>query len=413
LTALKREIAQVFRREYGRAVAVLVRSLGDIGFAEEAVQDAFAAALAHWPESGIPPAPAGWIITTARNRAIDRLRRERTRDARHAAAVELAEPADEGDHDVADERLRLMFTCCHPALAAEAQVALTLKLLGGLTTAEIARAFLVPEATMAQRLSRAKAKIRDAGIPYRVPEIPELRERLAAVLAVVYLVFNEGYGAAQGDELLRVELTDEALRLGRLLHELLPGEPEVAGLLALMLLIDARRAARTDESGAFVRLGEQERARWNRELIAEGQALLRECLARNDPGPYQLQAAINAVHSDAREPAATDWRQILALYDQWMTLAPGALVALNRAVAVAQVEGAELALRLVDELDLPRYHPFHAVRADLLHRLGRNDEATAAYQAALGLCGNAREREFLEKQLSAIAPAGNTRSIPR
>jgi RNA polymerase sigma-70 factor (ECF subfamily) len=393
----------VFRREYGRAVAVLVRSLGDIGLAEEAVQEAFTAALARWPQTGVPPAPAGWIITTARNRAIDRLRRERTREARHDAALALAEPDEPGDHDVADERLRLMFTCCHPSLAPEARVALTLRLLGGLTTAEIARAFLVPEATMAQRLTRAKAKIRDAGIPYRMPEATELPGRLAAVLAVVYLVFNEGYSAAQGDELLRTALTDEALRLGRLLLELLPQEPEVAGLLALMLLIDARRSTRTDACGGFVRLDDQDRGRWDRELIAQGQALLRACLARDRPGPYQLQAAINAVHSDAASPGETDWRQILTLYDQWMTIAPGPVVALNRAVAVAEIEGAELALRLVDELDLPGYHLFHAVRADLLRRLARRGDSAVAYRTAIGLCTNAREREFMEKQLESVS----------
>jgi len=393
----------VFRREYGRAVAVLVRSLGDIGLAEEAVQDAFTTALANWPDTGIPPAPAGWIITTARNRAIDRLRRERSRDAREAASSELAQADEDGDHDVADERLRLMFTCCHPALAPEARVALTLKLLGGLTTAEIARAFLVPEATLAQRLSRAKAKIRDAGIPYRVPEADELPARLAAVLAVVYLVFNEGYSATSGEELLRTALTDEALRLGRLMRELLPREPEVAGLLALMLLIDARRAARTDAHGAFVQLAAQDRTRWNRESIAQGQALLRECLAIDHPGPYQLQAAINAVHSDAARPEETDWRQILALYDQWMAIAPGPLVALNRAVAVAEVQGAQLALRLVDEIELPRYHLLHAVRADLLRRLGRHGDAARAYRDAIQFCANAREKAFLERQLVDVS----------
>lgn len=292
-----------------------MRFLGDIELAEEAVQDAFTTAMARWPQSGVPPSPAGWIITTARNRALDHLRREATRDTRQSAAMQLWEQESVEEHDVPDDRLRLMFTCCHPALALEAQAALTLKLLGGLTTAEIARAFLVPEPTMAQRLSRVKAKIRDAGIPYRVPEVTELPARLQAVLAVVYLVFNEGYSATSGDTLVRGDLCDEALRLGRLLVELLPGESEALGLLALMLLIDARRDARVDETGAFVRLSDQDRGRWDRERIEEGQQQLRVCLARNRPGPYQLQAAINAVHSDARSTAETDWKQILALYD--------------------------------------------------------------------------------------------------
>ncbi|MFD8220149.1 RNA polymerase sigma factor [Streptomyces sp. NPDC059697] len=390
------DVEAVFRAEYGRAVAVLVRFLGDIDLAEEAVQDAFTTALRKWPESGIPPSPAGWIITTARNHAVDRLRRESTREARHAEAERLYardEPAEEGP--VRDDRLRLIFTCCHPALATQAQVALTLRLLGGLTTPQIARAFLVPEPTMAQRIVRAKAKIRDARIPYRIPRDADLPDRVRGVLAVVYLIFNEGYGG-------REDLCAEAVRLGRLLVDLMPDEPEALGLLALMLLIESRRPARATSGGDLILLSDQDRSRWDRDLITEGQTLVRRCLRRNRPGPYQIQAAINAVHSDAPTAAATDWGQILQLYDQLAALAPSPVVALNRAVAVAEVEGPEQALALVEALDLDGYHAFHAVRADLLRRLGRHAEAAGAYEAAIALTDGAPERAYLERARAAL-----------
>jgi RNA polymerase sigma-70 factor (ECF subfamily) len=365
---------------------VLVRVFGDIDVAEDAVQEAFVAAAERWPAAGVPPSPAGWIITTARRKAIDKLRREASRDDRHAQAILLQaqqEPPEEVG-PVYDDRLRLIFTCCHPSLALPAQVALTLRLLGGLSTAEIARAFLVPEPTMAQRLVRAKGKIRDAHIPYRVPREADLPERLNAVLAVVYLIFNQGYQA-------RSELSGEAIRLGRVLAELMPDEPEVLGLLALMLLVHSRHAAR-DEL-----LADQDRALWDPALIAEGRQLVRRCLRRNQPGPYQIQAAINAVHSEG----TTDWAQVVALYDQLLSFTPTPVVRLHRAVAVAELDGPATALAIVDELDLDTYHLFHAVRADLLRRLDRSDEAQAATAEALARAPSDAERALLERRATS------------
>ncbi|WP_275291067.1 sigma-70 family RNA polymerase sigma factor [Amycolatopsis sp. La24] len=393
-------LERVFRAEHGRAVAVLARVFGDLDLAEDAVQEACAIATVKWRAEGLPPSPAGWLVTTARNRGIDRLRRESTRADRHAQAALLhaSEPFDEGA--VPDERLRLIFTCCHPALGPAARVALTLRLLGGLTTAEIAHAFLVPESTLAQRLVRAKAKIRAARIPYRVPDAADLPARLDAVLAVLYLIFTEGHTASSGTDLTRPDLASEAIRLTRVLAALLPDEPEVLGLLALQLLTESRRAARVDADGIPVLLPAQDRARWDWTLIAEGQDLVRRCLRLDRPGPYQIQAAINAVHSDG-----TDWVQILALYDQLLALTPTPVVALNRAVAVAEVESPAAALTIVDGLDLGDRHLFHAVRADLLARLGRTGEAVESYDAALRLVSNEAERLLLHRKRAALSPA--------
>ena len=409
-------LEDIFRREAGRCTATLIRVLGDIDLAEDAVAEAFAIAAEHWPATGIPPNPGGWITTTARNRAIDRLRRESTRGERHLAAHRLHTDSMDADHNpeldrldelagvVADDQLRLMFLCAHPALAADAQVALTLRLLGGLETNEIARAFLVPEATMAQRIVRAKRKLHDNHASYRIPRAAELPDRLHAVLAAIYLIYTEGHTATSGQGLTRTDLSTEAIRLGRTLVELMRDEPEAIGLLALMLLTESRRPARGHAGETMVRLADQDRSHWNRTLIAEGHELVRACLRRNQPGPFQIQAAIAAVHADARTADATDWSQIITLYDQLFALRPHPVVALNRSVAVAEVHGAAegLAALEVDAATLDNYQPYHATRADLLARAGRRGEAIDAYDRAIGLTTNAVERDFLRRQRAAL-----------
>jgi RNA polymerase sigma-70 factor (ECF subfamily) len=401
------DIERVYREEFGRVVASLVKRFGDIDVAEDAAGEALLVALEKWPTEGVPPNPGAWLTTTAARKAIDRIRRESHRDAKHQAAIAIMDDTPhEATGPVEDDRLRMVFTCCHPALAPEARVALTLRLLGGLTVAEIAQAFLVPETTMAQRITRAKKKISAARIPYRVPSLADLPERVAGVLAVVYLVFNEGYLSTSGADghSVRDDLTAEAIRLGRILRGLLPDEPEVTGLLALMLLTEARRPARISDDGSLVPLPEQDRGAWSRPLVEEGHALVRACLATNRPGRYQVLAAINAVHTDAPTAADTDWTQVAALYGQLVALDPSPVVELNRAIAVAELDGPAVALATVDRLGgaLASYHAFHITRADLLRRLGRSAESREAYDAALALIDNPAETAYLTRRRDQV-----------
>ncbi len=405
------DLASVFRAEHGRVVASLARRFGDLDLAEDATGEALLVAAEKWPIDGLPPNPGGWLTTVAANKALDRIRRERRREDKYAEVGRMDQHRGddvptESTGPVEDDRLRLVFTCCHPALAPENRVALTLRLLGGLTVAEIAAAFLVPESTMAQRITRSKQKIRSAGIPYRLPRAEDLPARLGAVLSVLYLVFNEGYLGSSG-EALRADLTSEAIRLARQLREMVAGtsslgpQPEVDGLLALMLLTESRAAARVRD-GRLVPLAEQDRTLWDAALVDEGHRIVRGCLALNRPGPYQLQAAISAVHTDALDSSMTAWDQVLQLFDQLLALTPSPVVALNRAVAVAEIDGPEVALGLVDRLPLSAYHAWHATRADLLRRLGRPAEALAAYDEAIRLAGNQPEREFLTGRRNSL-----------
>jgi RNA polymerase sigma-70 factor (ECF subfamily) len=410
-TDARAQIDCIYREEYGRVVASLARRFGDLDIAEDAAGEALLVAVESWPIDGLPPNPGGWLTSTATHKAIDRIRRESQRDSKQQAALMII---DDSPHDptgpVEDDRLRLMFTCCHPALPPEARVALTLRLLGGLTVEEIARAFLVAETTMAQRITRAKAKIKAANIPFRIPDDTDVTDRLGTVLAVIHLVFNEGYLAGSGDDSLRADLTDEAIRLGRLMRSLLPDDGEVAGLLALMLLTDARRETRI-AGGELVTLDEQDRGAWDRALIAEGHLLVRECLARVEaggprPGRFQLMAAINAVHTDAPDARDTDWHQIAALYDQLYAVAPTPIVALNRAIAIAELDGPEVALSIIDPLPLDDYHAWHASRADLLRRLGRSSQARAAYDAAIAATENPAEQAYLSRRRDQLSASG-------